>query len=53
LLAEAPDVILHHAKILTVEKGFSTADAIAISGNKIVAVGNNGHANSSRRVVYP
>ncbi len=39
--AQAPDLILHHAKILTVDNNFSTAEAIAIAGNKIVAVGKN------------
>ena len=39
--AEAPDLILHHGKIATVDKNFSLADAIAIRGERIVAVGSN------------
>ncbi len=35
------DLILHNGKILTVDNNFSTADAVAIGGNKILAVGSN------------
>lgn len=35
------DVILNNGKILTVDKNFSTAEAIAIRGNRIAAVGSN------------
>jgi predicted amidohydrolase YtcJ len=38
--APAPaDVIIHHAKILTVDANFSIAEAIAIKDDRIVAVG--------------
>ena len=33
------DIILHNGKILTVDRNFSTAEAVAITGNKISAVG--------------
>jgi predicted amidohydrolase YtcJ len=36
---DAPDLILHHAKILTVDAKFSIAEALAIRGDRIVAVG--------------
>ncbi len=36
-----PDLILHNGKIVTVDKSFSTAQAVAIRGNKIAAVGTN------------
>ena len=39
--AQAPDLILHNGKILTVDANFSTAEAIAVTGNKITAVGSN------------
>jgi predicted amidohydrolase YtcJ len=39
--AQAPDLILHHGKILTVDNSFSTAEAVAVTGNKISAVGRN------------
>ena len=37
--AERVDLILHGGKIVTVDEAFSIAQAIAISGNKIVQVG--------------
>ena len=39
--AQAPDLILHHGKIATVDKDFSLAEAIAIRGERIVQVGKN------------
>src|SRR4051794_31649706 len=33
------DLIVYHAKIYTVDKGFSTAEAMAVKAGKIVAVG--------------
>jgi predicted amidohydrolase YtcJ len=36
-----PDLILHHGKILTVDSHDSIAEAVAISGGKIIAVGTN------------
>ncbi|MCY2973334.1 MAG: amidohydrolase [Planctomycetota bacterium] len=38
---EAPDVIFYNAQIITVDKQFSIQQAVAISGEKIVAVGTN------------
>jgi len=37
--AQTADIILHNGKILTVDKDFSTAEAVAVSGQKITAVG--------------
>jgi len=37
----APDLILHHGKVVTVDSGFSIAQAIAIRGERIVRVGSN------------
>src|SRR2546425_1876174 len=39
--APAPDFILHHGKIVTVDKAFSIQQAIAIEDNRIVDVGPN------------
>jgi len=39
--AAAPDLILHHARIYTVDANRSTAEAIAISGDRIARVGRN------------
>jgi predicted amidohydrolase YtcJ len=39
--AQAPDLILHHGKIATVDKAFSLAEAVAIRGDRIVRVGKN------------
>jgi predicted amidohydrolase YtcJ len=41
LAAQQADVVLHHGKILTVDDRFSIAEAIAVTGNKITAVGTN------------
>jgi predicted amidohydrolase YtcJ len=35
------DLVLHNGKILTVDSNFATAQAVAITGNKISAVGQN------------
>ena len=37
----APDLILHNGKIVTVDAGFSIAQAVAIRGERFVAVGSN------------
>src|SRR3990167_10411425 len=42
LLAQQPaDLILHNGKVLTVDSNFSTAQAVAITSNKISAVGTD------------
>lgn len=41
LPAAAPDLILHHGRILTVDREFQIAEAIAIAGEEIVTVGSN------------
>lgn len=40
--AQGPaDIVLHHGKVLTVDNSFSIAEAVAVKGNKILAVGSN------------
>jgi predicted amidohydrolase YtcJ len=50
-----PDVILRNGKIVTVDRAFSIAQAIAIKGNTIIAVGSNaaiaGLAGSTTRTI--
>jgi predicted amidohydrolase YtcJ len=51
----APDLILSNGKIITVDERFSIAQALAISGDRIVAVGTNQEINrlsgpSTRRI---
>ena len=42
LAAQQPaNIILHNGKILTADGNFSTAEAVAITGNKFSAVGGN------------
>src|SRR5262245_36483972 len=41
LAAQAPDLILTNGKVLTVDAQFSVAQAVAITGNKISAVGTS------------
>lgn len=38
---EAVDTILHHGKIITVNRDFKIAEAIALAGERILAVGSN------------
>lgn len=38
---QPPDLILHHGKIVTVDDEFSIADAMAVRGERIIAVGTN------------
>ncbi len=40
-VAAHPDLILHHARIVTVDERFSIGQAMAIEGNRIVQVGGN------------
>ena len=35
------DLIIHHAKIYTVDEKFSVAEAMAVSDGKIIAIGTN------------
>ena len=45
-LAQAPDRILYGGKILTVDEDFSVAEAIAIRGERILAVGDTADIRS-------
>jgi predicted amidohydrolase YtcJ len=38
---QTADLVLHNGKILTVDASFSTAQAVAVTGNRITAVGTN------------
>lgn len=40
-LAGASDLIVHHGKIVTVDKGFTIHEAMAIEGGRILAVGTD------------
>ena len=42
LIAADPDVILYNGKIVTVDPGFSIAQAVAVSGGRVLAVGADG-----------
>jgi predicted amidohydrolase YtcJ len=46
--ADAPDLILHHGKVVTVNTRFSIQEAVAIRGNRIVSVGSNASILQSR-----
>ncbi|HEX3486165.1 MAG TPA: amidohydrolase [Micropepsaceae bacterium] len=43
--AVAPDIILSNGKIITVDNRFSIAQAVAVKGDRIVAVGSNQDIN--------
>src|SRR5262245_10111852 len=38
---ELADLILHHAKVLTVDEKFTIAEAVAVKGERILAVGSD------------
>ena len=40
--ADKADLILHHGKVVTVDDRFTVTQAVAIKGERILAVGNNG-----------
>ena len=40
-IGQAPDLIVHHAKLVTVNAQFRIAEAMAIRGERIIAVGDN------------
>lgn len=46
---EEADLILHHGKFVTVDKDFSIAEAIAIRGERIIAVGTNEEVLKTKR----
>src|SRR5437879_9151891 len=48
--AQAPDLILHNGKVVTVDPEFSIAQALAIRGDRFVAVGTN---DAVRRTAGP
>ena len=39
--AAKPDLIVHHGRIVTVDANFKIVEAMAIKGDRIVAVGSN------------
>ena len=53
--APAPDLVLFNGKVITVDRGFSIHEAVAISGDRILAVGNDDQmrtvAGSTTRMV--
>jgi predicted amidohydrolase YtcJ len=48
-LPSTPDVIYYNGKIITVDDRFSYAQAVAIAGDKFVAVGNNDQVRALAR----
>ena len=44
----APDLIIHNAKILTVDQGFSIAEAAAVKDGAFVAAGRSGQRADKR-----
>jgi predicted amidohydrolase YtcJ len=48
LLSQEADRILHHGKIVTVDKAFSIQESIALKGNQILSVGTNQEVLKSR-----
>lgn len=45
LYAETADLVIKNGKVITVDEDFSISQAIAVKGNKIVAVGSNGEVD--------
>jgi predicted amidohydrolase YtcJ len=49
LAAAEADLILHHGKVVTVDREFSVREAVAIRGNRIVRVGSNEEVLAAER----
>ena len=47
---EAPDLVLYNGKVVTVDSAFSIAQALAIRGDRFVAVGSD---DAVRRLAGP
>ena len=39
--SNAPDLVFYNAQVITVDQAFSVHQAVAVTGEKILAVGNN------------
>ena len=51
---ETPDVIFINGKVLTVDADFSTAQAVAVTGNQISGVGTSAEIGSmARHMAWP
>ena len=48
LSAQAPDLIVHHAKVVTVDPQFRVVQAFAVKGDRIVAVGTDTEVLASK-----
>ena len=48
--APAPDLVLFNGKVITVDRSFSIHEAVAIIGDRIMAVGNNDQMQHGRRL---
>jgi predicted amidohydrolase YtcJ len=48
LLAQDADLILHHGKVVTVDRDFSIREAVAVKDGKILAVGTNDEVLKSK-----
>ena len=46
--ADDPDLILHHGKIVTVDRDFSIREAVSIKGDRLIQVGTNDDVLSLR-----
>jgi predicted amidohydrolase YtcJ len=46
--AEHPDLIVHHAKVVTVDAKFTITEAIAVKNERIVAVSHSRTVRQSR-----
>ena len=52
LPAADADLILHHAKVVTVDAGFSVREAVAIKSNRIVRVGSSREVLAAERGLH-
>ena len=47
-----PDMVMVNGKIITVDSGFSIAEAVAVKGDKIIGVGSNAEIKKTRGRKY-
>jgi predicted amidohydrolase YtcJ len=47
-VAEDPELILHHGRIVTVDRAFSIREALAVQGDRIIRIGTNDEVLQAR-----
>ena len=46
--AQEPDIILHHGKVVTVDREFTISQALAVKGDRLISVGTDQEVMTTR-----